>query len=44
VFETKCKGEYFDLGEVKGGGRNPHYEELCNLISSPDIMRKIKSN
>jgi hypothetical protein len=29
--------------EVTGGWRKPHNEELCNLYSSPSIIRMIKS-
>jgi hypothetical protein len=28
--------------EVTGGWRKPHNEELCNLYSSPSIIRMLK--
>jgi hypothetical protein len=29
--------------EVTGGWRKPHNKELCNLYSSPSIIRMVKS-
>jgi hypothetical protein len=45
VFENRVLKKIFGYkgGEVKGGWRKLHNEELHNLYSSPSIIRLIKS-
>jgi hypothetical protein len=45
VFENKALGRTFGpkRDEVTGGWRKLHNEELCDLYSSPSIIRMMKS-
>jgi hypothetical protein len=45
VFENRVMGRIFGprRDEVKGGWRKLHNEELCDLYSSPSIIRMITS-
>jgi hypothetical protein len=45
VFENRVLGRIFrpKRDEVMGGWRKLHNEELCDLYSSPSIIRIIKS-
>jgi hypothetical protein len=45
VFENRVRRRIFGLqrDEVMGEWRKLHNEELHNLYSSPDIIRKVKS-
>jgi hypothetical protein len=45
VFENRVRRRIFGLqrDEVTGEWRKLHNEELHNLYSSPDIIRKVKS-
>jgi hypothetical protein len=45
VFENRVLRRIFGpkRDEVMGEGRQLHTKELCNLYSSPDIIRQIRS-
>jgi hypothetical protein len=45
VFENRVLRRIFGIkrDEVTGGWRKLHYEEIHNLYSQPNVIRKIKS-